>query len=114
MTELGKIHGRVAVGHPIDVATGEFFAVEIDHHVNGVVAMEVGRRFSTSFLDNGPLESLGTARHAYLPFGPGWRPSWLAELRTTLQGFVYTRCDGTALQLPDPGGRFATTGRLIS
>lgn len=113
---VGSAFGRVAVGHPVDVASGEFFAVDIDHELAGVVPLSLGRTFNTRFLRKPVLESIGPAAPPWLPFGHGWRPTWFAELRQVLDGFLYTRADGTEFSILDPRGEksFAKTGRIYS
>jgi hypothetical protein len=71
---VGSAFGRVAVGHPVDVASGEFFAVDIDHELGGVVALSLGRTFNTRFVKKPFLESIGPITAPWLPFGRGWRP----------------------------------------
>ncbi len=113
---MGAAAGRVAVGHPIDVASGEFFATEIDHELPGVVPVSLGRAYNTKFLRPATLASIGGPTSRWEPFGPGWRPTWLSELRETMDGFVYTNADGTEFSIVDPRGEqgFAQTGRLFS
>jgi YD repeat-containing protein len=113
---VGSAHGRVAVGHPVDVASGEFFAVDIDHELSGVVPLSLGRTFNTRFVRKPLLESIGSDVAPWLPFGRGWRPTWFAELRQVLDGFLYTRADGTEFSILDPRGdkSFAATGRIHS
>ena len=100
----------------IDVASGEFVAVDIDHDLAGVVPISFGRTFNTRFLETPLLESLGTAASPWLPFGIGWRPTWLSELRQVLDGFLYKRADGKEFSIPDPRGveSFAEVGRIRS
>lgn len=104
----------MAVGHPIDVATGEFFAPENDHEVEGVVSLTLSRTFNTRFLAPPMLGTLDVPSEHYLPFGPGWRAGWLLELRATLDGFMFTTADGTELPLADPNDELARAGRLIA
>jgi len=113
---VGSSFGRVAVGHPIDVASGEFFAVDIDHELPGVVPISFGRTFNTKFLNKPTLESIGNEASPWLPFGSGWRATWFAELRLVMDGFLYTRADGTEFSIVDPRGdkSFASTGRIRS
>ena len=113
---VGSAFGRVAVGHPVDVASGEFFAIDIDHELAGVVPLSLGRTFNTRFVQKPLLESIGPLSAPWLPFGPGWRPTWFAELRQVLDGFLYTRADGTEFSILDPRGEksFANTGRIRS
>ena len=100
----------------IDVASGEFFVVEIDHELGGVVPLSFGRKFSTRSLGDPLLENIGVSLTHWEPFGPGWRPTWFAELRRVLDGFNYTRADGTEFSIQDPRGAngFADTGRIRS
>ncbi len=113
---VGAAAGRVAVGHPIDVASGEFFATEIDHELSGVVPVSLGRTYNTKFLRPATLASIGGSTAKWEPFGPGWRPTWLSELRETMEGFVYTNADGTEFSIVDPVGEqsLAKTGRIFS
>ena len=113
---VGAAAGRVAVGHPIDVASGEFFATEVDHELAGVVPVSLGRQYNTKFLRPARLASIGGAAAKWEPFGPGWRPTWLSELRETMDGFVYTNAEGTEFSIVDPVGAqsLATTGRIFS
>jgi RHS repeat-associated protein len=113
---VGSAFGRVAVGHPVDVASGEFFAIDIDHELAGVVPLSLGRTFNTRFVQKPLLESIGPLSAPWRPFGPGWRPTWFAELRQVLDGFLYTRADGTEFSILDPRGdkSFAKTGRIRS
>lgn len=114
MNRSGLPSGRVAVGHPIDVASGDFFADDIDFELTGVAQLTFGRTYNTRFLRSGELSQLGSAPNAYLPYGHGWRPSWLHQLRTTLTGFVYTKADGTELVLDDSLEMFDKYGRVLS
>jgi YD repeat-containing protein len=111
---VGSAFGRVAVGHPVDVASGEFFATDVDHELAGVVPLSFGRTYNTRFVRKPLLEALGGERASFRPFGPGWRPTWFAELREVLDGFVYTRADGTEFSILDPRGErsFRSTGRI--
>ena len=106
----------MAVGHPIDVASGEFFATDIDHELSGVVPLSFGRTYNTKFLRRPTLQSLGAPDARWLPFGPGWRATWFSELRQSLDGFLYTRADGTELSIVDPRGdrSLARTGRIYA
>jgi len=112
---IGAVHGRVAVGHPIDVATGEFFLTRIDHELGGIVPLSLGRTYNTKFL-RGPMRQHLGAEDTPSPLGPGWRWTWLSELRVSLSGFVYTRPDGTEIEISDPTGpkSLASTGRIFS
>jgi RHS repeat-associated protein len=113
---VGSSFGRVAVGHPVDVASGEFFAIDIDHELAGVVPLSLGRTFNTRFVQKPLLESISPIAAPWLPFGRGWRPTWFAELRLVMDGFLYTRADGTEFSILDPRGdkSFANTGRIHS
>jgi RHS repeat-associated protein len=113
---VGSEHGRVAVGHPIDVASGEFFETHVDYELSGAVPLSLGRLYNTRFLQGPALQTLGAER-AFLPFGPGWRPTWLSELRPALGGgFIYTRADGAEFSISNGAGAesFARTGRMHS
>ncbi|WP_394848646.1 DUF6531 domain-containing protein [Pendulispora brunnea] len=113
MTGIGRRHGRVAVGHPVDVASGTFFDTQIDHVSAGIVPLSLARTYSTDFIKQ---ENFGAAaaHGPTLPFGPGWRADWQAELRKTLDGFTYTTPDGATFALVNPrAGGFNVTGRLV-
>ena len=72
---VGAAAGRVAVGHPIDVASGEFFATDIDHELSGVVPVSLGRTYNTKFLRPPTLASIGGATSKWEPFV--WNATWL-------------------------------------
>ncbi|NRD50335.1 RHS repeat-associated core domain-containing protein [Corallococcus exiguus] len=97
--------GRVAVGHPVDVASGALFNTWTDLALPGSVPLLVERYYSTALLGGDPSAEL---------LGPGWRLSFQMSLRETLDGFIYTNGQGVELPLEDRAGDFARTGRLVA
>jgi RHS repeat-associated protein len=114
MSEAGS-SGRVAVGHPVDVASGEFFTTGIDADFPGGVPLRVERWFGTALLTPAALVPAAALDHD-APFGPGWRASWQIELRRTLDGFALRDATGSERRLADAAGgqAFAFTGRLLA
>lgn len=96
--------GRVAVGHPVDVASGVMFNTWTDLSIAGRVPILVGRIYSTGLLAN---------RSGFLPLGPGWRLNFQMSLRQTLEGFVYQSPDGSDQQVLDMKDDLGRSGRCI-
>jgi len=116
MTDIGTRRGRVTVGHPIDVATGELSATRVDHEVDGVVPFSVGRAFNSKFVKKPVLRTL-VPKVKHLPFGPGWRASWQIEFHLCVGGFIYTKVDGEQFFFYDPDTKersFEVTGKLVN
>ncbi|MFY1825563.1 RHS repeat-associated core domain-containing protein [Myxococcus fulvus] len=99
------MQGRVAVGHPVDVASGALFNTWMDLSLPGRVPLMVERYYSTALLG-------GAVGPALL--GPGWRLGFQMALRQTLEGFVYVNNEGAELALEDATNTFEKTGRLIA
>jgi hypothetical protein len=76
---------RVAVGHPIDVASGEQFTAAHDVEVPGVCPLIFRRVYKTRFLDRPPSV-----------LGPGWIHAFEATLAKDLDGYVFEGHDGNA------------------
>ena len=113
---LGTRSGRVAVGHPVDVASGAFFDNTVDIAFPGAVPLMLGRMYNTDFLPGqaGPLVPAAQEASA-LPFGPGWRAGWQSDLRRTLDGFKYVRNDGAVFSFTERRDvPFEQSGRLLS
>ncbi len=96
--------GRVAVGHPIDVASGTMFKEWTDLALPGMPPMMVGRAWSTAMIATPGLPDL---------LGPGWRLNFQTHLRATLEGYVLCTPDGAELQIPDPDGHLRSGRRLV-
>lgn len=97
------MQGRVAVGHPVDVASGVLFNVFTDFAVPGLLPLTFQRFYSTGLLGNQTQE----------PLGPGWRHAFMHELRQTLEGFAYVDATGAEYSLEDSAGVFDSTGLLV-
>ncbi|NPC75380.1 hypothetical protein D7Y27_37720 [Corallococcus sp. AB004] len=95
--------GRVAVGHPVDVASGVLFNVFTDFAVPGLLPLTFQRFYSTGLL----------GRQSEEPLGPGWRHAFQHELRQTLDGFAYVDAMGAELALEDTANAFEHTGKLV-
>ena len=100
--------GRVAVGHPVDVATGVVFETYTDLNLPGQVALRFARFYSTGLVASD--QAAGIAG----PLGPGWRHSFEMSLRRNLDGWVFEDHQGNSVQLSDHDDRFAREGRLQS
>lgn len=85
MTAPRPAGGRVAVGHPVDVASGVMFRASDDFRVPGRMELAFVRHYSTAMLD----EPAG-------PLGPGWTHDLLLTLTATPDGFVFRGRGGTA------------------
>ncbi len=85
--------GKVTVGHPVDVASGEMFDLWDDAFIPGAQPIAFTRRYSTSALGNPPG-----------PFGKGWTANYFASLRKEADAYVFTTPEGAPVRFPDPGG----------
>lgn len=101
---MGGQSGRVAVGHPVDVASGALFNLWLDLHLPGSAALLIERYYSTALLGTPATPGV---------LGPGWRLGFEMSLRRNLEGFTYTNSHGNELVMEDVSGRFDTTGRLL-
>jgi len=88
--------GRVRVGHPVDVATGEQFTAAHDVQLAGVSPLIFRRVYSTANLAR-PAGALG----------PGWTHAFEASLERDLDGFVFQGHDGDHVEFNDVEGAFA-------
>lgn len=71
--------GKVAVGHPVDVASGTLFHKFNDYTLPGRLPIAFNRRYSTSLL---------TQNHRSL-FGKGWSSPFEVTLDRQENGFIY-------------------------
>jgi RHS repeat-associated protein len=94
---------RVAVGHPVDVATGHQFTAAHDLELPGYLPLIFRRLYDTSFLDRPPS-----------PLGPGWIHNFEARLERDLEGFTFHGHDGGEIGFDDRDGAFARTGSLLN
>ena len=95
--------GRVAVGHPVDVASGEQFTAAHDVEVFGVVPLIFRRFYSTALLAHPPSR-----------VGPGWIHGFDATLTRDLDGFLFEGHDGECVEFDDIDGKFQATGSLLN
>lgn len=84
--------GRVAVGHPIDVASGVMFNTFTDCWIGGTLPLTFERYYSTALLVNAEPG----------PLGPGFRHGYEHALRETLEGYAYTDAHGVEHTLGTP------------
>jgi RHS repeat-associated protein len=94
---------RVAVGHPVDVATGDQFTAAHDVEVFGYVPLVFRRFYHTASLADPPSV-----------LGPGWLHGFEATLEGDLDGFTFRGHDGEQVQFDDWGNAFETTGSLVN
>ncbi|WP_394845233.1 DUF6531 domain-containing protein [Pendulispora brunnea] len=109
--------GRVAVGHPVDVASGAFFGDHLDFERDGTVPLALSRFYSTALLEKEAPYLTAAREYEMQPFGPGWHASWDWRLRQTLDGYVVTNGEGAEFVFTDskdPARSFAATGRLTA
>lgn len=95
--------GRVAVGHPVDVASGEQFTAAHDVEVAGVSPLIFRRVYSTRFLERPPSV-----------LGQGWVHAFEATLEQDLDGFVFEGHDGDRVEFDDVGLDFERRGSIIN
>jgi RHS repeat-associated protein len=98
--ERGR-QGRVAVGHPVDVASGEQFTAAHDVEVPGVSPLIFRRVYSTRFLERDPSV-----------LGQGWVHAFEATLERDLDGFVFEGHDGDRVEFDDVDLDFESRGSL--
>jgi len=99
------MNGRLAVGHPIDVATGALFFTRTDVIVLGSVPLRLERRYDTSLLPR--PQSTGA-------LGPGWMLTCGQSLRQTLEGWTLCTADGSERAILVQPGELERTGRIVS
>jgi RHS repeat-associated protein len=95
--------GRVAVGHPVDVASGEQFTAAHDVEVAGVAPLIFRRVYNTRFLDRPPTV-----------LGLGWVHAFEASLEKDLDGFVFEGHDGDRVEFDDIDLDFERRGSLVN
>jgi RHS repeat-associated protein len=95
------LQGRVAVGHPVDVASGEQFTAAHDIEVTGVSPLIFRRVYSTRFLERDPSV-----------LGQGWVHAFEATLEKDLDGFVFEGHDGDRVEFDDVDLDFERRGSL--
>ena len=93
----------MAVGHPVDVASGEQFTAAHDVDVPGVVPLIFRRVYNTSFLSRAPSV-----------LGCGWVHAFEASLTRDLDGFVFEGHDGDLVEFDDVGLDFDQRGSLVN
>lgn len=75
--------GKIAVGHPVDVASGNLFHEFEDYVLTGRMPLVFGRRYSGSLV--GSPDGI---------FGPGWSSPFEMRFRRDLDGFQVVLEDG--------------------
>ena len=93
--------GRVAVGHPVDVASGEQFTAAHDVEVAGVSPLIFRRVYNTRFLERAPSV-----------LGHGWVHAFEATLERDLDGYVFEGHDGDRVEFDDIDLDFERKGSL--
>jgi RHS repeat-associated protein len=80
---MRKKMGRIALGHPVDVASGIFFGSWEDINIPGQMDLSWERHYSTALLDD-PASALG----------PGWVTGFFCSLRRDIDGYRFRNTDG--------------------
>jgi RHS repeat-associated protein len=94
-SQPGTSAGRVAVGHPVDVASGTLFHTFEDRVIPGRMPLAFGRRYSSA------LAGVGGGM-----FGRGWTSPYEMFLLRDLEGWRMVAEDGEAgIPFDDPEGR---------
>lgn len=83
--------GNKAVGHPVNVATGEVFRTFMDVQIPGCIALKWERRYSTSILQTTPSV-----------LGPGWAIPYFSSLNVTEGGIDLITLEGERARFDDP------------
>jgi YD repeat-containing protein len=86
--------GRVAVGHPVDVASGAVYTMREDARIDGRIPLILERRYSTALL-----------KHPQSVLGPGWVLPMFATLRRDAAGWAFRTTTGVIELFEDPEGR---------
>jgi RHS repeat-associated protein len=96
--------GKVAVGHPVDVATGTLFHEFKDHTLQGRAPLVFARRYSTALIHRtGGM------------FGAGWSSPFEMRIRTDLDGYRLLAEDGeTEIPFEDHGDVLKSGGTVRS
>lgn len=96
-------HGRIAVGHPVDVASGEQFTAWHDEETAGNIPL-VWRRFYSTRLLEGPSSTLGR----------GWVHYFDMFLTRDVESFRFFGHDGSEIEFDDPAGAVDKGGRSLN
>src|SRR4051812_10167226 len=97
----GPRPGRVAVGHPVDVASGEQFTAAHDVELVGVSPLIFRRVYNTRFVSRAPSV-----------LGLGWVHAFEASLAKDLDGYVFEGHDGDRVEFDDIDLDFELRGSL--
>jgi RHS repeat-associated protein len=101
---MSAASGRVAVGHPIDVATGTLYHEFTDFMLPGRVPLSFRRRYSTARIA-APAGMLGA----------GWSSPLEARLRRDLDGYRLLPGDSDAeIAFDDPEDRVVAGGTVVN
>jgi RHS repeat-associated protein len=93
--------GRIAVGHPVDVASGAVFTISHDFLLPGTMELLWSRHYATN-----------SSADAWL--GRGWIVPYFMRLDRTPDGYRLLDEGGSFLVFPVPDGRLPVGGRVIS
>jgi len=74
-----RAQGNVAIGHPVNVATGTLYHEFTDYELNGSIPLSLPRRYSTALLAQTPNI-----------FGSGWHCSLVTTMSRDIDGYVMT------------------------
>jgi RHS repeat-associated protein len=83
--------GRMAVGHPVDVATGTVYSSHVDIDLPGRVRLKWEREFAT------PVDGA-----TYGPLGRGWTARYFCEIRREGKNWRLSFLDGGYVDFADP------------
>ena len=93
--------GRIAVGHPVDVASGVAYSTCEDVHIPGKVPLVWERRYSTALLEK-PAS----------PLGPGWTTRYFATLTRRDAHYQLLTPEGETELFHDPDDVLSAGGVL--
>ena len=94
--------GQVAVGHPVDVASGIFFTARHDIEIPGEISLIWRAFYSTASLDRQPG-----------PMGPGWSSQFDQTLRSDLDGYTWDDIESHEVFIDDAGSTLSADGRIL-
>jgi YD repeat-containing protein len=95
-------NGKVAVGHPVDVATGTLFHEFEDHTLQGRLPLVFARRYCRALIHR--PDGM---------FGAGWSSPFEMRIRADLDGYRLLAEDGeTEIPFEDPGDVLKAGGTL--
>jgi YD repeat-containing protein len=86
MNAFRQLGGRVAVGHPVDVASGAMFRSTEDFRVPGRMPLSFTRHYNTAMLNQRP----GV-------LGPGWTHEYALTLTQKKEGYYFRGRGGTEI-----------------